>query len=299
MYVKDVSVPLSEEDCFKKLVSKYWKYGYKCRKCGSREHWNKADRRILVCKKCRKEVSPLSGTMFSRSHLSLVQWLEIIRMVTCSPEIVVTAKGVLDGVGIGSYRTAWEALRKIRFAVSRNLPRFRLKGNIEFDELVIAGRGSDYSKVSILGALEVDGEKRLSLKIVKNPDEMNIKDYFRKTFSRGAKIITDSEKLYIRNWLELNRIRQTGCGDVYGHNFMNLHVVLQDIKYAIRNGHYGVSEDLLQAHLDEFVYIFNHNDDRAQAYELLLEYMMKTKISSYRQSLKRERSFFSIIRGGN
>ncbi|MBI9106949.1 MAG: IS1595 family transposase [Spirochaetales bacterium] len=291
--------PETDKLFFEKLISIKWGDGYRCPRCGGLKYWLKAERRIMICKGCRREISPMADTMFSRSHLSLKQWSDIVKLVTSSPDRVVTASFVAREIGIGSYRTAWEALRKIRFAISTNEPRKKLDGNVEFDELVISGQGSDYSKLSILGALEVAGEKRLSLQMIKNPDEMNIKDYLRKRFSRNTTIIIDPEKLYIRNWLELNRIKQTSAKRIYGSNFMNLHVILEDIKYGLRNGHHGVSEKFLQENLDEYVFIFNHNDDREKACEILLEYMVNTSIRKYRLAGKKNRTFLSILWGNN
>jgi hypothetical protein len=288
-----------EEKCFGKLISIRWPKGYRCPLCGNSSYWTKAVRKLLICKNCRKEISPLADTMFSRSRISLSAWFEIIKTLTNSPERVVTATAIFEEVDLGSYRTAWEALRKLRFTISHNEPRLKLCGNVEFDELVISGQVGDYSKISILGALEVDGKKRLSLKMIKNPDEMNIKDYFQRRFSRKTNIIIDSEKLYIRNWLALNRMKPISSKQMYGSKFMNLHIILQDLKFGLRNGHHGISDKYLQENLDEYVFIFNHNNDRGKAFDLLLEYMMKTEISVYRDSKKQNKSFLSIITGSN
>jgi len=288
-----------EEKCLDKLISIRWPEGYSCPECGNKNYWTKALRRLLICKNCRKEVSPLSDTLFSRSHISLSIWFEIIKMLTNSPERVVTATAIFKEVDLGSYRTAWEALRKLRFAISWNEPRRKLGGNVEFDELVISGKVGDYSKISILGALEVGGMKRLSLQMMKNPDEMNIKDYFKTNFSSKTNIIIDSEKLYIRNWLALNRMKQSSSKQMYGSNFMNLHIILQDIKFGLRNGHHGISDKFLQENLDEYAFIFNNNDDRGKAFDLLIEYMVKTPVSEYKLSGKKSRSILSIIRGNN
>ncbi len=285
------------DESFKMLVGHYLKDGFCCPVCGGDTYWIKEARRLLICRKCRKEISPLGNTMFGRSHIPLKKWLELIRLICCSPERVITAKTVFEELDLGSYRTAWEAMNKVRYAISLNEPQKRLNGVIEFDEIVITGYGSDYHKVSILGALELEGEKRLSLQMIKNPDEMNIKDYFKRRFSENIKVITSPDKLYIRNWLELNRISQMSSFSYYGGDFMNLHIILQDIRFGLKNGHHSVSEKYMQRNLDEYVFIFNHNNDREEAYRIVLKYMLNTKITDYRKLEKRKRSVFSIIRG--
>ena len=286
---------LDEAECFRILLKNMGNRKLRCGRCGSPEYWSKPERRIVICKNCRKERSPLSGTMFSRSHLTLRQWFDIIRIMTNSPDIVVTAVAVRRMAEIGSYRTAWEAMRKIRWVIGRCESVGKLHGDVEFDELVIDGDASEYRKLSILGALETGGQKRLSLVMVKNPDEMNIKGYFKKIFGAGVNAIIDNEKLYIRNWLELNRIKQTSGRDYYGNSFMNIHIIMQDVKYGLKNGHFGVSEQEIQSHLNEFSFIFNHNTERGRAFELLLSYMTKTGPSEYLRSKRGQGGVFRLF----
>ena len=290
-------VPDSEKDSFLKLIKLKWKDGFNCPECGNYEYWYKTDRRLIICKKCRKEISPLSNSMFSRSHLKLNTWFEVIHMMICSPDRVITARTIFNELEIGSYRTAWEVMNKIRFSISHNEPRIKLNGILEFDEMVISGIGSDYNKVSILGAIEIEGEKRLTLQMVKNPDEMNIKDYLRKKFARRVIVITDPVKLYIRNWLVLNRINQKSAIKHYGSNFMSLHIILQDVRYGLKNGHHSISEKYIQRNLDEFVFTFNHNHNREQAFEKVLDYMVNTNIKDYRKAQNKKRTFLSIVSG--
>lgn len=286
---------MTEQECFEKLLNLKFPDGFRCAGCGSDVFWMKPNRRIVICRKCRKEISPLAGTLLSRSRISLENWFEIIYMVTSSPDRVVTAKSVFEEIGLGSYRTAWEAMNKIRFSISHNDPKIRLKGKIEFDEVVISGIGSEYNKVSILGALEIEGEKRLTLQMIKNPDEMNIKHYLKKYISRKVTVITNPDKLYIVNWLVLNRIKQKSSVKYYGAKFMSIHIILQDISYGLRNGHHGISEKYLQRNLDEYVFTFNHNDNRAMAYEKVLSYMVNTKMTEYRKAEREKKSVLQIL----
>ncbi len=287
---------MTEKECFEKLVKLRYQELFSCPVCRNSDIWLKPDRRIIICKNCRKEISPLSDSLFGRSHIPLGTWFDIIYLVTSSPDRVITAKTIFEELDIGSYRTAWEALNKIRFAISHNEPRIKLKGVIEFDEMVISGIGSEYHKLSILGAIEIEGEKRLCLEMIKNPDEMNIKDYLRKRFSRKVTVITDPDKLYILNWLVLNRINQKSSIKHYGANFMSIHIILQDVRYGLKNGHHNISEKYLQSILDEYVFTFN-NKDRNIAYEKVIKYMVNTKMSEYKKSETKKRRFLSIILG--
>ncbi len=284
-----------EQESFENLIKLRFPEGMVCERCGGQKFWEKPVKRITVCKHCRTENSPLANTMLHRSHISLEHWSGIVRLMINSSDRVITARTIFREIPLGSYRSAWNALRKIRYAISYHTEDERLEGEVEFDEIIKRGQGEDYRKVSILGALEMSGEKRLSLKMVKNPDEMNIKDYFKKNFDKKAVFIVDPQKLYLRNWLELNRFKQKSSITAYGGKFMNIHVVLQDVKYGLRNGHHNVSEQFLQEYLDEYQFIFNYNDNREKAQQLVLGFMMNTPIEGFNKRPETKKNFLSIF----
>ncbi len=284
-----------EQESFENLIQLKFPEGMVCKNCGGKEFWEKPVKRIAVCRHCRSEKSPLAGTMLHRSHISLEQWSGIIKLMINSADRVITAKTIFREIPLGSYRSAWNALRKIRYAISFHREDEHLVGEVEFDEIIKRGQGEDYRKVSILGALEMSGEKRLSLRMVKNPDEMNIKDYFKKNFDKNTVFIVDPQKLYLRNWLELNRFKQKSSITAYGGKFMNIHIVLQDVKYGLRNGHHNVSEQFLQEYLDEYQFIFNNNDNRENAEQLVMGYLMNTPIEGFNKRTEDKKSFLSIF----
>jgi hypothetical protein len=76
-----------------------------------------------------------SGTLFADSHLPLRLWFEAIWHVT-SQKSGVSALGMQRVLGLGSYRTAWNLLHKLRRAMVRP-GRERLNGIVEVDEIFI------------------------------------------------------------------------------------------------------------------------------------------------------------------
>ena len=78
-----------------------------------------------------------AGTLFADTHLPLRLWFEALWHVT-SQKSGASALGLQRVLGLGSYRTAWNLLHKLRRAMVRP-GRDRLQGVVEVDEIFIGG----------------------------------------------------------------------------------------------------------------------------------------------------------------
>lgn len=71
---------------------------------------------LRECKECGKQFTVTIGTIFEGSKIPLRQWLVAWYML-CSSKKGVSALQMQRMLGIGSYRTAWFMMRRIRFAL--------------------------------------------------------------------------------------------------------------------------------------------------------------------------------------
>src|SRR3972149_6575534 len=126
----------TEEACREYLFWLRWPEGFVCPACSNREAWEMSADRWL-CTHCRRQVSVTAGTMFHRTRLPLTTWFRAIWHVT-SQKNGVSAMGVQRVLGLGSYRTAWTWLHKLRRAMVRP-GRDRLHGEVEVDETFVGG----------------------------------------------------------------------------------------------------------------------------------------------------------------
>ena len=94
---------------------------------------------MLVCRACRTQVSVTAGTIFQDSHLSLRVWFRAMWWVT-NQKSGLSAMGLQRALGLGSYRTAWTCLQKLRRAMVRP-GRDPLTEAVEVDEVYIGGGG--------------------------------------------------------------------------------------------------------------------------------------------------------------
>src|SRR5215210_6096438 len=96
-----------------------------------------------MCADCGLKSSATAGTIFHRSHSPLSTWFAAIWFVT-SQKNGVSAQGLQDALGFGSYETAWAWLHKLRRAMVRP-DRALLAGVVELDQSFLgranSGRG--------------------------------------------------------------------------------------------------------------------------------------------------------------
>ena len=105
-----------------------WPDGFRCPICIKPDHWVTA-RGLRHCRGCGRQTSVTAGTLFADTHLPLRLWFEALWHVT-SQKSGASALGLQRVLGLGSYRTAWNLLHKLRRAMVRP-GRDRLAGVVE------------------------------------------------------------------------------------------------------------------------------------------------------------------------
>ena len=118
-----------------------WPNGFVCQDCGAVGEPTEMSRGLLGCRACGRQVSLTAGTIFQDTHKPLRQWFLAMWFIT-SQKNGVSALGLQRVLGLGSYRTAWTWLHKLRRAMIRP-GRDDLHGEVEVDETYVGctGRG--------------------------------------------------------------------------------------------------------------------------------------------------------------
>ena len=168
-----------------------WPEGFVCPRCGGTQYWT-TKRALFNCARCQYQMSVKAGTIFAGSRSSLVTWFRAIWWVT-SQKNGASAKGLQRILGLGSYKTAWTWLHKLRRAMVRP-GRDRLAGVVEVDEIYIGGekpgkRGRGAAgKALVLIAAQVDGERigRIRLRRVKDASGASLEPAIQEDWNRVA-----------------------------------------------------------------------------------------------------------------
>ena len=152
----------TEERCREYLLRLRWPDGFACPRCQGGRYWT-TKRNLLVCSACEYQVSVLAGTIFQGTHKPLSIWFRAMWYVTAQ-KTGASALGLQRILGLGSYRTAWAWLHKLRRAMVRP-GRDRLSGRVEVDETYLGGKEEGRSgrelgkKVVVVVAAQEDGVK--------------------------------------------------------------------------------------------------------------------------------------------
>jgi transposase-like protein len=254
----------SEEACLQYLFELRWPNGFQCPRCGSTEVWQ-TKRGLFLCKQCDYQVSITAGTIFHDTHKPLRLWFRAIWHVT-SQKYGVSALGLKRVLGLGSYRTAWTWLHKLRVAMVRP-GRERLSGIVEVDETYIGGekpgkRGRGASgKALVLIMAEDDNGKigRIRLSRIADASSESIIDAIKTSIEPGSTLHTDGWKGYEtindQGYSRLIIRDEPKTGDTL---LPHAHRVASLLKRWLLGTHQGaVRETHLDYYLDEFTFRFN------------------------------------------
>jgi transposase-like protein len=267
--------------CARHLLTHRWPEGFVCPRCDGRKGWElRAKRFTWECAKCHHQSSVTAGTVMHRSHLPLRTWFQAIRLLTCHSNGL-SAEQAQAQLGLGSYKTAWLLLQKLRRAMV-DPDRVKLDGIVEVDETEvplrskrdpIAGHGiPNVGKLLIIGAVELtdDGKpKRLRLEPLADKAGETVRAFVGRTVERGSRVITDGLPGY-RALAGFKHVGKT-VGSMAGHVLLPwIHRAFSNLKRWLMGTLHGVRKPHLKRYLDEFVFRWNRRRSTASAFDSLL-----------------------------
>lgn len=174
----------TEESCLDAIFDARWPRGFVCPKCGHNDGVRLRSRsRIVECSSCRRQTSITSGTLFHRSHLSLVLWFLSIYLFA-QDKGGASASRLSKQVGM-SYPTAWFVLQRLRIAMQTRDKNLTLAGYIELDEAFFGGRSKSKrnrkppwtNKKTVLVLVESEGKQagNVVMKVVNSAQYNDLK----------------------------------------------------------------------------------------------------------------------------
>lgn len=193
----------TEEQCRDYLMKLRYPGGqYICPKCGSDESW-KVTGTVFECKNCHHQSTVIAGTLFQDSRKPLSLWFKAIWYIT-SQKNGASALGLQKLLGLGSYRTAWTWLHKLRRAMIHPGEEF-LIGVVEVGTTFISApskdekRNCDTDNNSLIAvAVEVTqgriGRSRMS--IIENISSQNLHAFIKSNVEFGSTIVTGGQNCY-------------------------------------------------------------------------------------------------------
>ena len=263
----------TDEVCRDYLMHLRWPAGFRCPRCGDGRFW--PQRVILLhCAACDYQSSVIAGTIFQDTHAPLTLWFRAMWYIT-SQKNGTSALGLQRILGLGSYRTAWAWLHKLRRAMVRP-GRDRLQGRVEVDETFVGGeedgiggrRRGDKSLIVI--AVEVKGKRvgRIRLRSVPDASAASLHSFIGDSIEPGSTVHTDGwqgykgleQKGYLRETSVIGKQRKDAV-----KLLPHVHLVVALLKRWLLGTHQGaVSRAYLAYYLDEFTFRFNRRKSKSR-----------------------------------
>ena len=157
-----------------------------------------------MCAACGHQASVIAGTIFQGTRTPLSVWFRAIWWVV-SQKNGASALGLQRVLGLGSYRTAWTWLHKLRRAMVRP-GRDRVSEEVEVDETLVggleAGGGRRHlgKKALVVIAAEVRGRAigRIRMQRVADASADSLLTFVQHAVQPGSVVITDGLQSYRR-----------------------------------------------------------------------------------------------------
>lgn len=268
--------------CAAHLVARRWPEGFVCPACGGAKGWElKGKRFARECSACGKQTSVTAGTVMHRSHLSLRTWFITAHIVT-SHSNGISALQLQAQLGLGSYKTAWLLLHKLRRAMvapGRSL----LDDLVEADETEIPFRTKDdplaggqgrspVGKMLVAGAVELSpqGEpRRIRLAPLEDFSAASLQPFIASVAAPGARVITDGWSGYAG--LSGHVHDPKVVGKMAAHVLLRwTHRVFANLKRWALGVYHGLRKAHLGRYLDEVVFRWNRRRHTRAAFDTLL-----------------------------
>lgn len=209
-------------------------------------------------------MSVTAGTIFQDSHVPLMIWFRAMWQIT-SQKNGISALGLERVLGLGSYKTAWALLHRLRRAMVRP-GRDRLDGVVEVDETYWGGVEAGAigrlteSKALVIVAAQEDGKGigRIRLRTIPDLSKATLHGFIKESIALGSTIRTDGFPSYpgLEEYSHeplVQRHQEEG-----EHVLPRVHLVISQLKRWLLGTHQGsVGHDHLDDYLNEFTFRFN------------------------------------------
>lgn len=259
-----------DEACRECLCALRWPQGFLCPGCGGVEAW-RMSRGLFLCQGCRRQVSVTAGTIFQDSHVPLTLWFRAMWQIT-SQKHGMSALGLQRVLGLGSYRTSWAMLHKLRKAMVRP-GRGRLSGFVEVDEAYWGGeeegvRGRQtHDKALIVVAAEARGEGlgRIRLQRIPTADRQHRHAFIHESIEPGSTVHTDGLAAYLElsGYTHDRKVQRHQPPGV--HLLPRVHRVISLLKRWLLGTHPGaIDHAYLDDYLNAFTFRFNRRTSRSR-----------------------------------
>lgn len=272
----------TQEACVDYIASIRWKDGFICPECGGKQFWKSA---LLqrICIGCKTKIRVLAGTLFQDTKLPLTLWFQMIWWFV-GPKNGASALALMQNFGIGSYRTSWTLLGKLRSCTVLPM-RNALSGIVEVDEVFLGG-AKNKEIIAVAAEKNGKGAGRIRLQHIKSRESCELQGFITTTIVPGSTIVSDRHKSYpsiVKKGYLHEPQKKPYCWEEVSGDDERLMPRVHRVASLLKRWYYGtyqgrVDKQGLQQYLDEFVFRFNRRTSGSRG--LLFHRMLEAAVNS-------------------
>jgi hypothetical protein len=278
--------------CAEYLAERRWPDGFVCPHCGHRKGWRLESRPwVWECANpkhkpggCGRQTSVISGTVMHGTRVPLRTWFLAAYLVATHSNGI-SALQLQPKLGLGSYKTAWLLLHKLRRAMV-NPDREPLSGTVEIDETNIPFRTRDESpeggqgkskvgKIMMVGAVELVDRftpGRMRLERIEQSDRENLMPFVLANTVAGSHVVTDGNTAYEgmpdRKHTAIN---MSAPNALPAHIYMPwIHRIFANFKRWGLGTYHGFRDKHIDAYANEFTFRWNRRRRYSVSIDALL-----------------------------
>jgi transposase-like protein len=255
-----------------------WESGWFCPHCGNANEdriyaikvnaKSKVRAGLYECAECKKQFTVTVGTIFEDSHIPLRKWL-IAWYMLCASKKGISALQMQRMLGLGSYRSAWFMMHRIRYALQQPAFKRPMQGTIEADETWIGGKApgvgaGNYrpNKTAVMSLVQRGGKVRS--KVIGRVTAKNVAQFVSRNVHSSAKLMTDENHAYDsvgRYYKSHETVNHTRGEYVRGNVSTNtVEGYFANLKRGLNGVYHHVDQKYLPLYLAEFDFRYNERE---------------------------------------
>jgi ribosomal protein L37AE/L43A len=265
----------TEAKCRAAVIAWRWPDGFECPVCGGASHSKISTRGLFQCSACRRQTSPIAGTIFAATKVPLRTWFRAMYHLTQSKQGISSIE-LARRLGV-TQTTAWTIKHKLAQVMMERDADKRLHGRVELDDAYLGGERSGGKrgrgapgKTSFVAAVETTEEGkpvRLKLRRVGSFCGRAISGFAKRSLDPGCEVVSDGLACFaaVAEAGCRHEVIKTGSGAAAARTpaFKWVNTALGNIKAAITGTYRSISRKHVPRYLAEFEYRFNRRYDLA------------------------------------
>jgi len=226
---------------------------------------------LRECKECGDQFTVTIGTIFEDSHIPLRKWL-IAWYMLCASKKGIAALQIQRMLDIGSYRSAWFMMHRIRYALRDPVFKGKLGGGggtVEADETYVGGKvrgmGRAYkgNKTPVVALVERGG--RVRSRSVGKVTGKTLKGFLDEHLDPSAHLMTDDLPAYRKpgkRFASHQSVNHSAGEYVRGNAHTNsVEGYFSLLKRGVNGVFHHVGAQYMDQYLAEFDFRYNHRED--------------------------------------